>query len=556
MKNHTYSLLPRMTALSLLSLAAGSVQAAPVDAGQALQEIRQAIPPVRPPVASPEINIKTPEPGQSPAASPIAFKVTRIEITGATRFPANTLNHLVESAIGHRLSLGDLQALAARITRYYRAHGYPVARAYIPPQEIRAGQVHIAVIEGHYGKVRIHHPGAPKLLLCTACPVAPGAVIAAAPLERELLLLSDLPGLNVRSTLGPGAVPGTSDLEVDMTAARTVSGRIDTDNYGNRYTGRNRAGGLLNLANLTGRGDLLSVQGLTAGHDLDYGRLAYQLPANGNGLIAGGSLSDMRYTLGDVFTSLHAAGTAKTATVFSSYPLLRTRRDSIWMQLSFDHRRLHDQIGATQTDTEKRIQALGLGLNGAYQWEQALATWSANLTDGQLNIQSPAAAATDQLTAQTAGRYAKLELNVAPVIRLGARYSLSLAYHGQLTSRNLDSSEKFSLGGIYGVRAYPQDKVQADVAHLLNVELRRDFSSKMTAFGLVDIGRGQINRNTWPAAGGQNEMTLAGAGIGVNWQPARACNVRMVYAVPAGPQPTPNDPDRSGRLWLQAAYVF
>lgn len=556
MKNYTYSLLPGMTALSLLSLAAGSVQAAPVDAGQALQAIRQATPSVQPPASAPALTIKTPEPGQPPAASTITFKVTRIEITGATRFPANTLTRLVESAIGHELTLGDLQVLAARITRYYRAHGYPVARAYIPPQEIRTGLVHIAVIEGHYGKVRIHHTGAPNLPLCKTCPVAPGEVIAVAPLERELLLLSDLPGLNVRSTLGPGAAPGTSDLDVDITAARRFSGRIDADNYGNRYTGRNRAGGLLNLANLAGRGDLLSVQGLTAGHDLDYGRLAYQLPVNSNGLIAGASLSDMRYTLGDVFTSLLAAGTAKTATVFSGYPLLRTRRDSVWVQLSFDSRRLHDHIGATQTDTNKHIQAVGLGFNGAYQGEQALATWSANLTDGQLDINSPAAAETDQVTAQTAGRYAKLELNAAPVIRLGARYSLSLAYHGQLASRNLDSSEKFSLGGFYGVRAYPQDKVQADVAHLLNVELRHDLSGKLTAFGLVDIGHGRINRNTWPAAGGQNEMTLAGIGVGANWQAARTFNVRMVYAVPIGPQRTPNDSDRNGRVWLQAAYLF
>lgn len=556
MKNYTYSLLPRMTALSLLSLAAGAVQAAPLDAGQALQAIRQAMPPVQPPASAPDITIKAPEPGQSPATSAITFKVTRIEVTGVTRFPANTLTRLVESAIGHELSLRELQALAARITRYYRAHGYPVARAYIPPQEIRAGQVHIAVIEGRYGKVRMHHPGAPNLPLCKTCSVAPGEVIAAAPLERELLLLSDLPGLKVRSTLGPGAAPGTSDLDVDITAARTFSGRIDADNYGNRYTGRNRAGGLLNLANLAGRGDLLSVQGLTAGHDLDYGRLAYQAPVSGNGLIAGASLSDMRYTLGNVFSSLHATGTAKTATVFSSYPLLRTRRDSVWMQLSFDNRRLHDHVGATETDTDKRIQTLGLGLNGTWQGEQAQATWSANLTDGHLDIDSPAASETDQLTAQTAGRYAKLELNASPVIRLGARYSLALAYHGQLASRNLDSSEKFSLGGIYGVRAYPQDKIQADVAHLLNVELRRDLSGRVTAFGLVDIGHGRINRNTWPAAGGQNEMTLAGVGVGANWQPARAFNVRMIYAMPVGPQRVPNDPDRSGRLWLQAAYLF
>jgi hypothetical protein len=80
-------------------------------------------------------------------------------------------------------------------------------------------------------------------------------VIAAAPLERGLLLMSDLPGVTVQSTLTPGQQVGTSDLLVDVDDARRVQGSIDADNEGNVYTGRVRIGGTLQVNDLLGIGD-------------------------------------------------------------------------------------------------------------------------------------------------------------------------------------------------------------------------------------------------------------------------------------------------------------
>ena len=91
-----------------------------------------------------------------------------------------------------------------------------------------------------------------------------GDIVANAPLERRLLLLSDLPGVAVKSTLVPGSEVGTSDLLVDLVPARRVTGSIDADDAGNRYTGYFRLGGSVNLNEPFGIGDVASVRGLVS----------------------------------------------------------------------------------------------------------------------------------------------------------------------------------------------------------------------------------------------------------------------------------------------------
>ena len=135
--------------------------------------------------------------------------------------------------------------MAAKIADYYHRNGYFVAQAYLPAQDIKDGAVTIAVIEGRYGSVTLRNQSKLSDALANGLlgGLNSGDTIAIAPLENRLLLLSDIPGVNVKSTLAPGAAVGTSDLIVDVTPGRRVTGSVEADNAGNRYTGEYRAGG-------------------------------------------------------------------------------------------------------------------------------------------------------------------------------------------------------------------------------------------------------------------------------------------------------------------------
>ncbi len=137
------------------------------------------------------------------------------------------------------------------------------------------------------------------------------------------MLLNDLPGVEVKSTLVPGATPGTSDLVVETTEGALLTGSVDVDNYGNKYIGAVRAGATLHINDPAGLGDQIVVRGMTSGTGMRYGRLAYSLPVGNMGTKLGLAYSRMNYELRKEFAALNASGDASVASLFAVHPLIR-----------------------------------------------------------------------------------------------------------------------------------------------------------------------------------------------------------------------------------------
>ena len=92
-------------------------------------------------------------------------------------------------------------------------------------------------------------------------------------------------------------------------------------------------------------------------------------------------------------------------------------------------------------------------------------------------------------------------------------------FNGQLATKNLDSSEKFSLGGPFGVRAFPVNEALGDEGYLMNFELRYEVYEHVELVGFIDHGGITLHNNPWPDAntGVPNHYTLSGGGVGINW---------------------------------------
>lgn len=190
-------------------------------AGGQMQQVPPS--PTRPETWAPNLPTR-PEPVQiKPQVTPdqarssnTVFKLQRLQVTGATVFVESDLLQVAGFESGRDLNLPALLVMAERITQHYRRHGYLMARAYLPAQEIRDGVGTLAVLEGQYGEVLLNNTSS----LDSQVPqgVLAGLnhrdVIALEPLEERLLLLSDVPGVKVRSSLVPGASLGLSDLVV------------------------------------------------------------------------------------------------------------------------------------------------------------------------------------------------------------------------------------------------------------------------------------------------------------------------------------------------------
>ncbi|WP_300654799.1 ShlB/FhaC/HecB family hemolysin secretion/activation protein [Pseudomonas sp.] len=548
---------------ALLTLSSGVFAAQFPDAGSQLQQL-----PPSPTLekAEPEIRVEQSQVPAIPAAESVKIQVNSLHLTGQSRYSEAELLELTGFTAGEELSLGELQLMSARIADFYHKNGYFVAQAYLPAQEIKEGAVTIAVVEGRYGDISLRNQSnlSDRLANGTLEGLHSGDVIDSAPLESRLLLLSDIPGVDVKSTLVPGASVGAADLIVDVTPGQRVTGSIDADNAGNYYTGEYRLGATLNINNLAGQGDVATLRALHGFDGLNYGRAAYQMQFGK--ATAGVAYSRMEYELGKGFSDLDANGTADIASVFASYPLLRSRRSNLYAQLGYDYKTFEDRIDAVSPAQviDKNIHVLMASLHGNHRDDlggggltAASLTWSS----GVLDIETPEAHDIDAATARSNGHYDKLGLHVMRLQQITDRVSLYGAVSGQVASKNLDSSEQMSLGGMYGVRAYPQGEAFGDEGYLATLEARLllpQFSERQVGqvhlIGFADTGTVKLNKNPWD--GSDNSRTLSGAGVGVNWIENNNFSVKAYYAHKLGSEEATAAPDEDGRLWVQLVKYF
>ena len=554
---HIYRLLP----FALLALTQGIFAQQLPGAGSQMQQIPPA--PV-PPKSVPRVEV-TPATTQPFAASEdVKILVNSLRVTGAKAYSEAELLALTGFTPRSELSLSDLRGMATRIADHYHRNGFFVAQAYLPAQEIKDGVVTIAVIDGQFGKVSLNNQTnlSDGLAYGLLGDLKAGDPVVAGSLEGPLLLLSDLPGVTVKSTLVPGATPGTSDLIVDLTPGPRVSGSVDADNAGNRYTGENRIGATVNFNEPLGLGDVASLRVMTSGDGLNYARGSYQMQFGK--ATAGVAYSALRYELGEEFESLQANGTARVASVYGSYPLIRSRNNNLYAGLALDAKTFRDKVDSTGAVSDKKAQVLSASLSGDHRDSLGgggLSAYSLTGSVGNIDLQTPAAHAADAQTARTNGHFNKLAFSAMRLQNVTDSVSLYASINGQVASKNLDASEKMGLGGMYAVRAYPQGEAFADEGYVVNLEARMQlpkFSEtlpgQLQLIGFIDTGTVTINKNPWAA--GPNRRTLSGAGVGLNWTVSNSFVIKTYYARKVGNEVATSAPDSSGRFWIQAVKYF
>ena len=563
--------------LCALSATAAFAQVTRPDAGSLMQT--PAAPPAEP-AKSPTLEVQQELRPALVVPGGVKVKVASFKISGNTIFDEVTLKALLSDLVGKELDLSGLDEAAGTISRYYRQRGYFVARAYLPAQEIASGNLEIAVIEGRLGAIKFNLSGKTRLAERRAQELVAGAAPMGAPIreqniERGLMLLNDMPGVEVKSTLVPGATPGTSDLLIEPTKGALLTGSVDADNYGNKYTGAARVGATVNVNNPSGIGDQLVVRGMSTGSGMRYGRLAYSLPVGNLGTKLGLAYSNMNYKLGGDFAPLNASGQSSVGSIFAVHPLIRSRNRNVYVSATYDHKRLTDEQ-SNRNVTDKGINVFSTGLSG--DMRDALGGGGITgagftFTRGSLDVGGNANyAANDALTAKTDGSYSKLSYNFSRLQRIDDYWSFYVGFSGQNAGKNLDSSEKFVLGGL-GVRAYPQGEAAGDSGSLLNLEARYKLPGfgfgNLQLVGFIDTGRVTLHNATW--AGWQpvgrpnfpSSYSLSGAGIGLNLYKAADFSVRTSLAWKLGNNPgadalgrDSDSKDSSVRFWLQATKQF
>ena len=534
-------------------------------------------------------------PTELPARLPVPGRATTAEAVNdvpASTGPQVTVRRFVldahveldeavmQAAIGRYLnrpvSYEELQAAAQAVALAYRQAGWVVS-AVLPEQDISDGEVRITVTNALFGGVSMRGGEAVGLRLRNIesyitdqqTPLQPLRTDA---LERALLLIDDLPGLSATGVLRAGQYAGETDLLVQIEPSARHSGEISLDNTGARSTGYQRVLANWNKSGLLTWGDQFSanlVHTFTAyqSDGSDYQRVNYSLPLGYDGLrlALGGSVFSYRLVSSE-FSGLGFYGESDAWDLELTYPLLRHPSKNLYLMARAEQKHFDNQ-GANITVSRYRVEEQSWGVRGNLYDDLGAGASSAGsliVSSGFLDLRDSPTESTDATTTATNGTFTRLRYSLARDQGLGRGFSVFAAVNGQTADKNLDSSEKFYLGGSNGVRAYPASEGSGYQGFVLNLEARWKPTADWQLAALYDYGYVTVNHdNSYSGASTLNEYALKGYGLSAAWRGQHKQTLALTWARRIGDNANAttagNDQDGTyyrERFWLNASLAF
>lgn len=550
-------------------LGCGSVLAQTIpDAGSLLRETERQ----QPTLPKPAPQAVPLAPAQQLQKSDLRVTIKGFRFVGNAVLSEPTLQAALAPWVGKEAGYSDLQEALNAVTETYRKHGW-FARPQLPAQDVSEGIITINIIEGRLGAVHIDDQGKDirisKAYVSKAMTARqkPGDPLNLDDLERSSSLLNDTPGLAVSIVLAPGKQAGESDAIVKVQDKPLLSAYAQLDNQGARSTGENKLTANGTLDNPFGIGDQI-ILNTNGSEGSAYAKFGYTLPAGHDGLRVGASTSYMQYKLIGDLASLNGKGDAQTYGLNATYPLLRSGTRNLNLAASYDRKNYFNEANAVTT-SDKTLDVATLGMSGDMLdgfGAGGLTLWSLNLTGGQVDLSAtPTNVLSDQRGPQTAGDYFKLGYSLSRLQRLSDKVTLWVSFYGQAAGKNLDSSEKMSLGGPSGVRAYPVIEGTGDDGWITTVEARYNIRPELQTIAFYDHGWiKQSHDANYLGSPQVNAGTLKGAGLGISWNQPGNFIVKAVWARRIGDNPFANplngkDQDGSldkNRFWLTAIKFF
>ncbi|HVY07783.1 MAG TPA: ShlB/FhaC/HecB family hemolysin secretion/activation protein [Burkholderiales bacterium] len=549
---------------------AGNAHAQQVpDAGSLLRGPEQQTTPELPKPGAPAK--ASPRENATPIGPTLVVKTFRFE--GNSRFSEAQLQKVLADYLKRPVTLADLENAAATVAQHYRSAGW-LARVFVPPQEVDGGVIRLRVIEATYGQSRFSDDtDVPSLRVDKALIVdrvqarqGTGEKFNISSVERGLLIADDLPGVQVAGSQIGGKKEGETDVLLKASKEPLAYGELGADNYGSRSTGSERLLARLGLNSPLHRGDQFDLQTQFTEY-MQYARLAGSMPIGADGLRLGANAAALHYKVGTPeFHTLEPRGSSSVWGADLTYPLVRATDRNLYLGASYQQTRPYNTaVTGVVSDYAVNDSLLRLDAN-LFDTLGGGGITAVNLTQvfGDVDLDGSPSQAADKATANTQGDFRATRYRLTRTQRIASSLSAFVSYNGQIASKNLDSSEKFYLGGPYGVRAYPLYEGSGSEGQLASAELRWQLPQGCELSAFYDWGRVKVNEHDdFPGAAALNRYELKGYGVGFSAQLPARLRASAVAAWRDGrnPNPTPagNDQDgslRDPRFWLSLSWSF
>jgi len=427
------------------------------------------------------------------------FVLRHVSISGAAAIPQDRLATTYQSYIGKKVSQADLAAIAAAVSDVYRAAGFHLSRAIVPPQDIQGGGLRIQVVEGSITELALKGDGAEQFGVRPML----DAVLAERPsrlatLERQLLLINGRPGVQIEDTAIEEIGPASGDFRLILSLKTWhVFTSFGVDNLGSSSVGPWQSYGTAAFNSYLAPGDSFVVNLSTTPGDprqLAFGRLSYDVPVGTDGARIGASGYYSEVRPGD-FRHLYSDNIkTESFEIRGSIVPLQSQKSSLTLTAAagFTNATEKDVFGLIYAD---RIRTASLtadyrlqdGFGGTnyltVNYRQGLDFLGASHR-GDLDLSREGAS----------GKFSVLNFWFTRYQTLSDAWSLKLAAAGQTASGPLFTSQQFYLGGIAFGRGYGSAEISGDNGLAGSAELRFDqktslqYLSGYQLYAFVDSG--------------------------------------------------------------------
>ena len=334
----------------LFSSVEGNCQS--TDPGILERQLRESRPEFAPPPLEvvPDIKVEDSRELVDAGAGP-KFFVREIQITGNTLISIEELAEFVEVGEGEDMTLGILTLYANEVTAAYAAQGYFLARAFIPAQEIKNGVVMMQVVEGKLGGIKIagNKTLASEQFTERMISLRDEEVLNESALERVLLELNSLMGVQVKSVLRPGELPGTTDLVLQVNETRPYTVSLDADNFGSKFTGRFRVGATATVGNLFKLGDQFSFRVVQSDLGQDFFNPSFLFPITNRGTTLKFSFVHSEYDLGEELAVNNIGGSSQIFSAEARHPIYRSRKGHLFVKGGIEARNYTNKRAEVKT---------------------------------------------------------------------------------------------------------------------------------------------------------------------------------------------------------------
>jgi len=449
------------------------------------------------------------------------FVLRNVSLTGAHTISPAQLAGVWQPFIGKKVSQADLAKIATGISDTYRAAGFHLSRAIVPPQDIADGAVRIQVIEGAITDIELKGEGAEQFGVRELLgPVVIEYPSRLATLERQLMLINTRSGVRITDTQIEeiGTASGHFRLVVSVKTWH-VYVLAGLDNLGSSAVGPWQSYATAAYNSMIAPGDTLALNLSTTPGDprqLRFARMSYDTPIGVDGVRIGASGLYSEVWPGDWRRRFADNTKTEAFELRASIIPLQSQKSTLTLTLAagFSNVSERDFFGLIYSDAIRTIS-----VNADYRLQDNFGGTNYLTVNWRQGLDILGASdKSDPFTSVwgTSPKFSALNFWFTRYQTLNDSFSLKLASAGQMASGPMYLSQQFYLGGLAFGRGYGAAEISGDNGIAGSLELRYDqkLSYKYwTGFQLYSfVDSGLVWWDGWRPSDG-TALTSAGGGV-------------------------------------------